>query len=109
MNASESHPQVGTRSFPLLLLVSSVIPICGLIVVALLALTRSDYAFPIAFFSVVLAAASAIIGLLGLAFRERPWWLLLVGLAPICALLMQLFHRDPLTATRMRLGSTLKC
>ena len=87
MNATESPPQISTRSFPLLLLVASGLPFCGLVVTAILTAVRSDYAFVVAFFAVVLSAASAFIGLLGLLFRERPWWLFLVGLAASASLL----------------------
>lgn len=87
MNATESPPQISTRSFPLLLLVAAGLPLCGLVVTAILTAVRSDYAFIVAFFAVVLAAASALIGLLGLLFRERPWWLFLIGLASSALLL----------------------
>jgi hypothetical protein len=87
MTATDFHPQLSTRSFPLLLLVASGLPISGLIATVILIAVRSDFVFIVAFFAVMLAAAGAVIGLLGLLFRERPWWLFLVGLVASASLL----------------------
>lgn len=87
MNAAESPSPISARSFPFLLLIASGLPLCGLVVTVILTAIDSDYAFIVAFFAVVLAAASGLIGLLGLLFHERPWWLFLVGLAANASLL----------------------
>jgi hypothetical protein len=94
MNATESQPRPSAPSFPLLLLVSAAIPLCCLAIVALLTAVRSDYAIPVAFFSFVLSAASVLLGFLGLAFRERPRWLALVGLAASGAVLYAITFID---------------
>ena len=94
MNATEPHSRASSRSFPFLFLASAGIPVfCGAIV-ALLAAVRSDYVIPAALFAFFLTAAGGIIGLIGLAFGERPRWLLFVALATSALLLCGLTFID---------------
>ena len=81
MKATIESTGVAARSFPVLLLTSVGIPLVCAAVLAILIALDSDYAMPTAYFSLALSAIAVLLRIIGVAWGERPRWLLVASVA----------------------------